>query len=492
MSLFSKYFQLREETGEKPGITSKVKLQKKEGSNEFGPFVVNNNSHSNLRILIKAFENSDKVGLGYTTIDKSKGEHEPLLKKKVLYLVGGAVRDHLKGKTPRNYDLVTDGTTSEIRMILTHPEAGFTETKPKGHESDSRYGKLPSPGTKNKIFYASRWDKQGKELEFTVEINGEKFEIAPLSKSSKSRKVTPDVGEVASSVEEDSANRDFTINALYLPLTNSDGENADLIDPHGGAHHLKNKNIVAVNDDFDGRMTDDPSTALRMTKLISRFGDPDNIPEKFSKSIAKFKDFADVPKSEIKDSFLSGLECPDSDPKKYVGMFKNMGLLDKVLPGANADEIPEDFRGDRWLSTAWLLKDQDPKDVKKILTDGEWSAQEANDVAYLVKLYHWGSKNKFDSDMFYDIKKMPHGLTKSKIREWMQMAKSHGPEVDAFLDHDDSDITAYVKGKDGGKSVNPEFSKMLGGRTPFGGEFDTIKRMLSTKKWKDSIKKSPQ
>ena len=92
--LFTKYFELREETGSKPSdgepnLTSKIKLQKKEGSKEFAPFSVNRTTHPNLRTLIKAFEVSDKVGVGYTTIDKAKGEVEPNLKKKTLYLVGG-------------------------------------------------------------------------------------------------------------------------------------------------------------------------------------------------------------------------------------------------------------------------------------------------------------------------------------------------------------------------------------------------------------------
>lgn len=73
--LFSKYCNIREETGAKPSqqgasVTSRIKLQKQEGSKEFGPFTVNKTTHPNLRLLIKAFGESDKVGVGYTTIEK--------------------------------------------------------------------------------------------------------------------------------------------------------------------------------------------------------------------------------------------------------------------------------------------------------------------------------------------------------------------------------------------------------------------------------------
>ena len=256
-------------------ITSKIKLQKKEGSNEFSPFTVDRASHPNLRYLIKAFGDSDKVGLGYTTIDKTKGEVEPMLKKKTLHLTGGAVRDHLKGKTPRNYDLVTDATPSEMRMILANPEHGFTEARPRDPEmaQDERYSNLPPAGSKNKIFYPSRWDMQGKELEFTVEINGEKFDLATLSKHSKSRRVKPEKGEAAASVEEDSLNRDFTMNGMYIPLAQSDGENSELVDPHGGAHHLKNGEVVAIGSLID-KMRADPSTGPALCQNVISFRQP--------------------------------------------------------------------------------------------------------------------------------------------------------------------------------------------------------------------------
>jgi hypothetical protein len=107
----------------------------------------------------------------------------------------------------------------------------------------------------------------------------------------------------------------------------------------------------------------------------------------------------------------------------------------------------------------------------------------------LVKLYSWGSKNKFDSDQFYDMKNTHTGLTKAKIREWLQMAKQTGPETDAFLNHDDKDLTPYTHGADGKKSVNPEYQKHLG-RAPQGHEFDHVKRHLSTQRWKDNVGKA--
>lgn len=497
-NLFANYFQLREETGQKPSenssgntIVSKIKLQKKEGSKEFSPFTVNRSSHPNLRILIKAFVNSPNVGVGYTTIDKSKGEVEPQLKKKALYLTGGAVRDHLKGKTPKNYDLVTDATISEIRMILKHAESKFVETKPQSreHANDKQYSKMPPTGSKNKIFYVSRWDKEGKEIEFTVEVNGEQFRLSPLSKSSKSKLANPDKGEPAASIEEDSANRDFTINAMYIPLTTPDGENSDLLDPHGGAHHLQSGEIKAVGDKLADRLSEDPSTSLRYLKVLNRFGDSDKMPKNYQSLIMQHKDLSGVDKDHIRNEFLSGLESQDSDPRKYLKSLQSTGLLSAIFPGIDfdPDNMPEDFRGDRWLATAWILRNNDPEEIKELLSQGGWSKNEANDIAYLVKLYKWGSEN-FDSNKFFDMKTCHTGLTKNKIKDWMKMAKAYKPEVDNFLDYEDGDLTPYTADNSGKRSVNPIYVKFLG-RVPVGGEFDAVKRNLFTQRWKDGLNK---
>jgi tRNA nucleotidyltransferase/poly(A) polymerase len=494
-NLFTNYFRLREETGEKPStensITSKVKLQKKEGSKEFAPFMVNRSTHSNLRTLIKAFANSPNVGVGYTTVDKSKGEVEPQLKKKTLYLTGGAVRDHLKGRTPKNYDLVTDATISEIRMILTHAEAKFIETKPKNQEyaNDKRYAKLPMLGSKNKVFYASHWDKEGKETEITVEINNEQFRLSPLSKSSKSKLVKPDKAEAAATLEDDAANRDFTINSLYIPLTTPDGENSDLIDPHGGAHHLKNGEIRAVGDALDKRLAEDPSTAFRYVKILNAFGDANKMSKNYQNLIVQHKDLDGVDKDHIRSEFLSGLENQDSDPRKYIKTLSDTGLLSKIFPDIefNPEDMPEDFRGDRWLATAWILRDNDPEQIKKLLTNGGWSKNEANDIAYLVKMYKWGNKN-FDAEEFYDMKNSHTGLTKNKIKDWMKMAKAYRPEVDNFLNYEDGDLSPYSSDNMGRRSVNPMYVQYLG-RVPFGGEFDAVRRNLYTQRWKDSLNK---
>jgi hypothetical protein len=95
-------------------ILSKIRLKDSKESINFRPLKVNSTVNSLLKPIIDAFENSDKVHLGYTTMDKSKGMIKPTMKRKSIYLTGGALRDHLKGKTYKNFDIVTDATPDEI------------------------------------------------------------------------------------------------------------------------------------------------------------------------------------------------------------------------------------------------------------------------------------------------------------------------------------------------------------------------------------------
>lgn len=483
-NLFTQFFKLREQE-EKPvgGVTSTVKLQKKDGSREFTPFIIDKSNHANLAKIVRAFLNSDKVKVGYTTIDKKEGEIEPLLKKKSLYLTGGAVRDHLMGKTPRSYDLVTDATPSEIRMILS--QNGFTEVKPQSKLV--KYGSLPIHGRKNKLFYASRWDKKGKEIAFVAEVNGQPFELSTLSKSPKSKNFVPDDFKAAATIEDDAANRDFTINAMYIPLTKDDGDNNELIDPFGGANHLKSGEIKSVGERFDDRLKEDPLTAHRLVNFHNRFGAGEQIPEKYMNSIKKFKDFSAVPAEKAKDEFVRGLENPDVDSRNFLRQYGDTGLLSTIFPNIefNTDEMPENFRNDRWMMAAWILRNNDPHDVRDMLLSGGWTKQEANDVSYLVKIFQW-SKAGFDSDKFYDMIQTHTGLTKGKIKEFMQMVKADCSKVDDFLGFDGSDLMPYQGNELGGRKVNPLYVQYLG-RMPVCGEFEMVKQNLMTDRWNDMM-----
>lgn len=431
--IFSKFIEVREEEADTPAIISKIKLQK--GSREFAPFTINKNSHANLRYIVQAFLDSPNIGVGYTTIDKSKGEIEPQLKKKSLYLTGGAVRDHLLGKTPRNYDLVTDATASEIEMILSKSKDGFIKTQPRvtpPPQKIKEYRNLPNPDDRNRIFYPCRWDRKGKELEICVEINEEKFYLATLSKTPKSRYASPHEGQAAKSIEEDAENRDFTVNALYIPLTNVDGDNIDLLDPVGGAHDIKKNAMVPVKDGLEARLQEDPHTAFRYAKFNSRFNKNQNIPRKHQELISQYTDPSQFNHDVSKSEYVSGLEHPDSNPRNFIKNLGSTNLLGIVFPNLNfsTDDVPVNFKGDRWLATAWILRNNDPYDVKHILSNTGWSTQEASDIAHLIKMYQ--NSSNLNSAMTMGSGCLQPGITRGKIRDWIKITGMNDNPYDFY------------------------------------------------------------
>lgn len=82
-------------------------------NNDFQPLTISDDPNSehygknkNLAAIVRAFKKG--ANWGWSKDDKS-GEDKPVkVGTKKLFLTGGALRDHLAGKKPRNMELVTD------------------------------------------------------------------------------------------------------------------------------------------------------------------------------------------------------------------------------------------------------------------------------------------------------------------------------------------------------------------------------------------------
>lgn len=147
-----------------------------------------------------------------------------------VYLVGGAVRDLLLGRPRADVDLVVVGDASRLAARL-----GGAETE---HE---RFGTVK------------------------VEIDGHEIDIATARTENYSRPGALPVVASAQSIEEDLGRRDFTINAMAIPL---DGE-PQLIDPRGGREDLERGLLRVLH---EGSFEDDPTRAIRAARYASRYG----------------------------------------------------------------------------------------------------------------------------------------------------------------------------------------------------------------------------
>jgi tRNA nucleotidyltransferase (CCA-adding enzyme) len=147
------------------------------------------------------------------------------------YLVGGAVRDLLLGRDRVDIDLVVVGNLGSVIGSLG--------------------GTLTGMGVHGRFGTASVW------------IGQHRFDLAEARTETYVHPgALPDV-EPAESVEADLVRRDFTINAMAIPL----GGEIRLIDPHGGLEDLERGRLRILH---PHSFVDDPTRAIRAARYAAR------------------------------------------------------------------------------------------------------------------------------------------------------------------------------------------------------------------------------
>ncbi|GIW63779.1 MAG: HDIG domain-containing protein [Patescibacteria group bacterium] len=208
-----------------------------------------------------------------------------------IYVVGGAVRDALLGKTVDNYDFTTNALPEQILKLF--PDASY----------QNNYGTVLISHTLS---------------------NGKKilFEVTTFRKESKYTDFRhPEEVVWADTLKEDLERRDFTINAMAF-----DGKT--IIDLFGGRQDLKNKIIRAVGDP-DKRFSEDALRLIRAVRFASQLGfiiEPQTA-ESIKKNASLIKN---ISWERIRDEVLKILS---SDyPYEGVMFLHNLNLLVQILP----------------------------------------------------------------------------------------------------------------------------------------------------------------
>lgn len=158
------------------------------------------------------------------------------------YVVGGAVRDVIAGRSPADWDLATEATPDQLRALL--PSATY----------ENRFGTVGVP------------TGDGVVREITT--------FRADSGSSDSRR--PDEVTFLPRIDGDLARRDFTINAIAFGLAPEASRRADpvadgaIVDPHGGTEDLASGLLRAVGDPAE-RFVEDALRMLRAIRFVARF-----------------------------------------------------------------------------------------------------------------------------------------------------------------------------------------------------------------------------
>ena len=139
---------------------------------------------------------------------------------------------------------------------------------------------------------------------------------------------TVDVAAMNGSVEEDLARRDFTIDAMALPIEAADSDEwtQSLIDPFGGREDLERGLVRMVNDQV---FREDPSRLLRGVRLARSFGF--RIHEETAAAIADHAHLIDtIAKERVRDEFLTLLSL--DAPQDTLHCLDDLGLLCRIVP----------------------------------------------------------------------------------------------------------------------------------------------------------------
>jgi tRNA nucleotidyltransferase (CCA-adding enzyme) len=147
-----------------------------------------------------------------------------------VYVVGGAVRDLLLGRGRADLDLVVEGDAGALaarlgaETLAEHERFATAKVMLGGHEIDiasARTETYPSPGALPVV-------------------------------------------EPAAGIEADLDRRDFTVNAIAVPLAGGEP-----VDPHGGRADLADGLLRVLH---PGSFADDPTRTIRAARYAARFG----------------------------------------------------------------------------------------------------------------------------------------------------------------------------------------------------------------------------
>ena len=197
------------------------------------------------------------------------------------FIVGGAVRDLLLGKRPKDFDVATNATPEQIVALF-------------------RGARII--GRRFQIVHV----RMGREIIEVTTFRGHHNDGAPKT-AVKSKKGLLLRDNVYGTLDQDAARRDLTINALYL-----DPINKLILDDLNGIEDIQRR-LVRIIGDPATRYSEDPVRMLRVVRFSAKLGF--SIEETSQAAISQCRHLlADIPAARLFDEtlklFMAGFAAP--------------------------------------------------------------------------------------------------------------------------------------------------------------------------------------
>jgi poly(A) polymerase len=210
------------------------------------------------------------------------------------YIVGGAVRDLMLGKTPKDFDVATNATPEQIQAL---------------------FRRARIIGRRFRLVH--------------VMFGAETIETSTFRATADADSATDEHGRllrdnVFGNQESDAARRDFSVNALYYdPVTQT------VIDFHDGVKDLQARCLRMIGDPAQ-RYREDPVRMLRAVRFAAKLGfSLDANTEAPIKAMAHL--LANVPEARLFDELLKLLSSGAA--MKCLRGLREAGLQNNLMPG---------------------------------------------------------------------------------------------------------------------------------------------------------------
>ena len=278
------------------------------------------------------------------------------------FVVGGAVRDVLLSREPKDFDVATDATPEAVRAL-------FRRSRIIGRR-----------------FRLVHVMCGADTVEVSTFRGGQPLENDEGRLSDQHGRILRD--NVFGTQEQDATRRDFTINALFY-----DPSSQEIWDYHGGVDDLRKRRLRMIGDP-EQRYREDPVRMLRAVRLAASRGlEIEPRSRKPIRALAAL--LANVPPSRLFDEMLKLLLSGHA--VEGITKLRKEGLHHGLLP--LLDVILEQPMGERFVMLALQTTDERIRAAKPVSPSflfaallwhevlAAWKSIEAKDVSSIPALY---------------------------------------------------------------------------------------------------------
>lgn len=322
------------------------------------------------------------------------------------YIVGGFVRDFLMGMSPKDEDITTNLTESDIIALLTR--AGISV---KEKTSLDTFG----------VVFAS--------------INNKVIEVAPFRKDIGGDGRRPESIEYAS-IFEDAMRRDLTINNLYYDIERR--QVLDFNTDGSGLSDIENRRVRMVGNPCE-RFNEDQLRVLRFVRFFCRFNSNDwmvdYIDDETKFAIEKYCELNTISAERIQMEFFAGL-LQSQNTICYLNNLAYFGLMRTVFPGCEIHYNGLLNQKNPAVVLAWMLRHTN--NVENKLHDLKYPREIYQKVGRLQKILSFNDLDiphmiKCASGLREEILSLPHVVNKSTQKRIKHIATYVPPKIDGYL-----------------------------------------------------------